>query len=295
MSKKSLSECNSQMGNGKIENCPMVSIITLNYNSPYLFETINSVLAQNYVCIQYILLDDGSDLFCTKEIEQYIETHKMANLTDYIILENEKNVGTVKSINRALRYASGKYVFYLACDDVFYHNSIIGLWVDEFKRSNASVITALYSVQNHDFTQEINVLPSDKHRHLLEQGDIYEIWNELLNANFIFGASTAFRKMVFEEHGYYDESYKLIEDYPFNLKLCREGVSFHLWDQKAIKYRTGGISSPGKLNWNYIKDTKKILYREILPYTKKPLKAIGYNNMWICAQVLRKMKYKLKL
>ena len=54
----------------------LVTIITLNYNNPFLQDAIDSVLSQTYESIQFVLLDDGSLNFDVEKIKSYILCHK---------------------------------------------------------------------------------------------------------------------------------------------------------------------------------------------------------------------------
>ena len=47
-----------QQANDK-KRSPLISVITLSYNSEYLMESIRSVLRQTYENIQYVIVDDG--------------------------------------------------------------------------------------------------------------------------------------------------------------------------------------------------------------------------------------------
>lgn len=59
-----------QQANDK-KRSPLISVITLSYNSEYLMESIRSVLRQTYENIQYVIVDDGSKEFDEQEIIHY--------------------------------------------------------------------------------------------------------------------------------------------------------------------------------------------------------------------------------
>ena len=96
----------------------LVTVLTLNYNNPFLYESIDSVLNQTYSDIQYIIFDDCSQKvhFDVEEIKRYIETHNKGNIKKVVVKQNEKNMGIIKNLNRAMKYVKGKYIFHLAGD-----------------------------------------------------------------------------------------------------------------------------------------------------------------------------------
>ena len=87
----------------------LVTVLTLNYNNPFLYESIDSVLNQTYSDIQYIIFDDCSQKvhFNAEKVKEYIETHNKGNIKEIVIKQNEKNVGIIKNLNRALKYVKG--------------------------------------------------------------------------------------------------------------------------------------------------------------------------------------------
>ena len=157
----------------------LVTIITLNYNNQFLKDAIDSVLSQTYGSIQFVLLDDGSEKFNSDQIKRYINCHKKENLKEFIVLKNEKNIGTVKSANKAYSYAKGKYIFNLAGDDVFYDSDVIRDWVNCFIETGGQVITAYRAVYDEKLEKEINVLPEEKDVFLLKHGTTKQIWDSL--------------------------------------------------------------------------------------------------------------------
>ena len=81
---------------------PLVSIVTPTYNqAAFLRETLNSVLAQTYPRVEYIVLDDGST-DATAEI-----LRQERRLT---IAETHHNMGQARTVNKGWALARGKYI-----------------------------------------------------------------------------------------------------------------------------------------------------------------------------------------
>ena len=56
---------------------PLISVITLTYrNFDNIYDTINSVMSQNYGNFEYIISDDGSDNFPMQEISSFVDSKK---------------------------------------------------------------------------------------------------------------------------------------------------------------------------------------------------------------------------
>lgn len=251
----------------------LVTVITAAFNSDYIMESINSVLNQTYSKIQYIIIDDGSQYFDMPKVEKFINENKKDNLIDYKILQNNKNVGTVKTLNIGIKVSKGEYIFNLAADDVFINNDVIKGWVSEFKKERVQILTGIRVVYDITLNNVKCKLPTADDIKILESGDSRRVFKRLLKSNFILGCCTAMSKELINEIGLYDESYFLLEDYPLMLKLSRKGIKIGFWNQPVVKYRLGGISTPEKFNPIYQHDSKLVLEKEILPYVRYPFYA----------------------
>lgn len=65
----------------------LVSAVIITYKQgDYLFDTIQSILFQNYPCIELIIADDGSPCFDEEKIKQYIHTNAADNIKSVKIL-----------------------------------------------------------------------------------------------------------------------------------------------------------------------------------------------------------------
>ncbi|MBS5283934.1 MAG: glycosyltransferase [Clostridiales bacterium] len=251
-----------------MEYFPLITVLTLSYNSTYIYESIGSVLGQSYPRIEYIIVDDGSDTFYESEICAYIEAHKGDNLESYHIISHSQNMGTVKASNTALSNSHGDYIFNLAADDIFFDSDVLADWTREMICRNSMIMTGQYVIYDETMKERKGAGPSDEEVRLLKTRSPERVFKRLTEANFIYGCCTARSRLLIQKYGMYDEAYRLIEDYPAVLKLSRQGVVIDYLNRPVVKYRQGGVSSPKHFNPIYEKDSDEILRREILPYTE---------------------------
>jgi len=105
---------------------PRISIVTPCYNAEnYLEETIDSVLAQNYPNIQYIIVDGGSQDRSPEIIKKY------ERYLDYWISEPDQ--GQSDAICKGLRRCDGDVFNWLNADDKYKKDALhtIGLYFSE--------------------------------------------------------------------------------------------------------------------------------------------------------------------
>ncbi len=91
---------------------PLVSIVTPSFNSaPFLRECIESVLAQDYPNIEYIIMDGGS----TDETPAILDSYR-----DRIArIHAAPDFGQAQAINRGFSGSAGEIVAFLNADDVY--------------------------------------------------------------------------------------------------------------------------------------------------------------------------------
>lgn len=268
-----------------MENYPLITIITPTYNSSQtLFGCILSVLKQTYPQMEYILVDDGSRYFDKTKIEKFIEENKQKNLKSFSVLVNKKNIGTVKTLNKALKIAFGEYIFNLADDDEFCDEKVAKDWIDEFVRIGADIITGNRVVYDRNMSEIITKEPNLNDKEIIKNSSPKELFEKMAGYNLVFGCSTARKKTLLDIVGGFDERYRIIEDYSSNLRFLRMGVRIHYFDRDVVNYRLGGISFSERVNNRYYRESNKIFRHEIAPYVANKKEAKKKYNDW-CNQV----------
>src|SRR5512138_1616159 len=95
---------------------PLVSIVTPSYNSGrFIEETIQSVLAQDYPRIEYIVMDGGSSDNTLAILERY---------KDRVQFSSQPDLGPADAIRRGFERAQGSVLAWISADDTYLPGAI---------------------------------------------------------------------------------------------------------------------------------------------------------------------------
>lgn len=254
----------------------LVSIIILSYkNLQYLKETIDSVLSQTYSDIEIIIGDDGTEQFDDTFYKEYINSNSSYNIKNIVVYKNNSNMGIVKNANKSINISKGKYIKFIASDDTFYSNDVIYKMIAYMNRNDSEILTSniLLCNRNMNKLDEADLRIQD-YQKLLPLGEKpHEFFKLLCMRDAIAAPSVMFNRSLFDEYGYFNENYKLVEDWPMWLKISRSGCRIHYIDIISVKYRSEvGVSNSQNPNPIFIKDIMRCYEQEILPYKKE----LGY-------------------
>ena len=209
-----------------------LSIITVSYNSAQTIkETIDSVLAQTYKHIEYIIVDGKSTDGTVEIVESYGDSiHKFVS---------EEDEGLYHAINKGIEMASGDVVSILNSDDIFAHNRVVEHTMNVFEEQQVdSVYGDLKYVDPEDNSKVIRYWKSGNYKRL----------------KFFFGwmppHPTFFvRKSVYDEFGKFDLSITSAADYELMLRfLYKKGISAGYNPEVMVLMKMGGKSNASILN-----------------------------------------------
>ena len=217
------------------------SIITVCYNaSSTIRETIASVLGQTYQELEYIVVDGKSD-DGTVEILQSIADKKLTFIS-------EKDSGIYNAMNKGLRMASGDYLLFMGADDTFYDKDVL--------KKVAVKLAGCNDVVYGDVML--------KTRQRLFNG-AYSRWT--WGHRNICHQSIFYPKAVYGKY-LYDEKYKSVADWDYNLRLLIDGIRFTYINETICTFNDNdGLSSSSK-DHDFLKVRRKMVCRAvgILPY-----------------------------
>ncbi|HNV01493.1 MAG TPA: glycosyltransferase family A protein [archaeon] len=102
------------------KNRPKISIILPVYNDEkYIKESLDSILNQTFNDFELIIINDNSKDDTMKIIKNYTKIESKIK-----IINNKKNIGVYRSINKGLKKAKGNYIARMDSDDICYKNRL---------------------------------------------------------------------------------------------------------------------------------------------------------------------------
>jgi len=217
------------MEQGKYIDRPLVTVAMSSYNhEAYIEESILSIINQTYKNIELIVIDDGSTDH-TPEILQKLQKQYGFKL------ELQENQGICKTLNKAInQYAGGKYIDFLASDDV--------MMPDKIEKQ----LTFLEENPDYDMVFGKVYMIDGKGR-IIENFKIFEPFDEpvkhipfdlLIDNNRIPAPTIMMSRAIWDKCGGYDEN-MILEDFDLSLKIAYNGKIAYL-DDYFTYYRWHG-------------------------------------------------------
>jgi len=240
----------------------LVSVIMPVYNSEkYLQESINSILNQSFGNFELIIVNDCSTDHSLEIIKAY-EDERIK------IINNEKNLGTVKSRNIGLKAVQGKYIAILDSDDI----------------SLTDRLSAQYNYledNSHIFLVGSSAIYIDENGKELRRFRKYDDY-KMLAWRLPKSCGIVHSSVMFRNTGeiFYDEMFKSAHDYNLYLELLDKGKNLTNLPQFLVKHREhSGATHEGTSQQELFAK----LTKEVHSYLDKP---IG---------IFTKLKYTFKL
>lgn len=174
-----------------------LSIITVNLNNGSgLRKTIESVLSQDYVDFEYIIIDGGSQDESVDIIKEY------ENGINYWI--SETDTGIYNAMNKGIVKSKGEYLLFINSGDFLSENILNRIISSDSLNSDILYGNAFVVFKNGE--RELFIPPKEL------------TFNTFFNGTICHQA-TFIKKELFEKYGMYNEGYKIVSDWIFFLKV----------------------------------------------------------------------------
>ena len=235
----------------------LISIVIVTKNQcEILKDAIKSIITQkNNEIIEIIIIDGKSEDDTVKIIKSF----------EHIKYISEKDTGIYNAMNKAIKIASGKFIYFLGSDDYLIHKSIIenikNILIKNENEKKLIYFKVLMGQINIEYpTKEINENDILRGEKLCQQGLIMRT------------------KDVLKLNGF-DERFKIAADQDLILRAIKEGISLNSYNIILANYGIGGISSKGSINETIMILAKNKLYKNAVRFASREYLSIIYNKI----------------
>lgn len=229
-----------------------ISVITINYNNAEgLKKTIASVLMQTFQDFEFIVIDG-------KSTDQSVDVIKQNQRINY--WESEKDNGIYHAQNKGAKKATGEYCLFLNSGDYLADATTLEKVAKELTKD---IIYGDLLIEDAKGNRK-NGVSSDRldNYHFM----ISTLWHPC----------TFIKRSLFEQYGYYNESFKITGDYEFFIRtILKNGASYRHIPLPITIFDTSGVSNNP--------DNKKLEHEErrrswLLNYSSVRLKLFEFKT-----------------
>ena len=203
-------------------NNPKITVLMPVYNAEkYLKEAIDSILGQTFSDFEFIIVNDGS----TDSSREIILSYKDRRIR---LIDNEYNMGLIKSLNKGLDYAKGKYIARMDADDVSLPERL-KKQINFMERHNIDFCgTEAYIIDERG-----RIIGSMKRA----RPDNELPANILSNSTWLYHPSMIIKREAIGGVNLYSENYLHAEDFDLWSRLFLNNRKASVLPEKLLKYR----------------------------------------------------------
>ncbi len=213
-------------------NRPLVSVIVPVFNSrATLRRSLDSVLAQRSADLELVVVDGGSTDGSVDILREY--GNRIPNW------ESKPDGGVYPAFNRGVRQSRGEWLYFLGSDD--------WLWSDDVLQYMAPHLAGAYPEYRVVYGQVMYV--NQRGETLTPLGEPWSSFRRrFLQGHMIPHQSVFHHRSLFEEHGPFNEEFRVAGDYEFLLRELAHRQALFVPGVIIAGYQHGGGSSVPE-NW----------------------------------------------
>lgn len=265
-----------------------VSVITISYNSKETIErTFQSIMAQPYRPLEYVLVDGASTDGTIEVIERYIPQFKALGIE--VLFRSEEDKGISDAFNKGIRRSTGSIIGIINSDDQLAEDAVSRI-VNKFEEDTDVVCGDCLWID-----EERNLQYVRKSKMNLD----------LLKYEMVLMHPTCFvKKSSYSKYGMFDLNMKYVMDKDLMARFYRSGAKFKYLPQIVTKMYAGGVSDANAKKVfaegieiairNDVPKWKVVLHYQYKWIRLKMVNYIKSNKMfWKMIKREKKIKYRL--
>lgn len=246
----------------------LVSVVIVSYNAAdTIAATLDSIYNQTYPNIELVISDDASRDNTVEVATAWIDGHR-ERFTNCTVLAHEKNQGVAENLNSGIRAATGDYIKDFAADDRL-QPTYLQVHVAYLEETGADCVCSNMRAFHLEEGQVVYGEFDPPAGPDFFGADVQTQYRMLLRGNRIFSPTFLATRALYDRHGLYDNRFPLMEDYPFYLKLAKEGTKHNYLDVCLVDYcysetSISNATSTRVLSPNFHKMMRAFFYKERL-------------------------------
>jgi len=200
---------------------PFISVIMPAYNSSkYINYSIKSIINQTFKSWELIIVNDAST-------DNTYENLKKIKNKKIKIINLRKNIGTYRSIEKALKTSKGTFIAFHDSDDISYSKRFKIQYNFLKKRKDISLVASSYKI----IDQDENIIKSK-----FINFSSSEVNLTFPCENLICNSSVMFKKKILQDIKFYNKNYSYSNDYFFFLRVFKK-KKIKILKNFLVKYR----------------------------------------------------------
>lgn len=221
----------------------LVSVPVATYNSvDFIMETLESIYNQTYKEIELLISDDFSTDGTIEKVDEWIKLDRVKNRFVRIeFLKVPHNTGISANCNRFIKACKSDWVKMIAGDDILLPNCIEDNVKFISENPEAQIIFSQVRLYQDTFEEKnfLKSIPKAFPENLMHPSftaqDQYKIL--LIADRLHYSPSFLLNKKAIHKVGGYDETNRLVEDYPMWLNLTASGIRLYYFHKETVGYR----------------------------------------------------------
>lgn len=221
----------------------LVSVPVATYNSvDFIIETLESIYNQTYQEIELLISDDFSTDGTIEKVDEWIQQERVKNrFVNIQFIKVPANTGISANCNRFIKACTSDWIKMIAGDDILLPNCIEDNVKFISENPQAQIVFSQVRLYQDTFEERnfLKTIPKSFPDNLMHPSftaqDQYKIL--LIADRLHYSPSFLLNRKAIDSVGGYDETNRLVEDYPMWLKLTGTGIRLNYFHKETVGYR----------------------------------------------------------